>query len=212
MEPVFKNIRHIILDFGGVIINIDYKRTEQAFIDLGITDFAERYSQLKQTDIFDQLETGKIDKLAFVNAIKEMAGKEISDFQIIDAWNAMLLDIPLRRLQILQQLQVHFDTVLLSNTNEIHEEEFNKILKAQCGFNSMGAFFDKIYFSHKVGLRKPDAAIFQLILDETGFDPSKTLFVDDSPQHIEGAKALGIQTIFLEKGMTIEEHIFLPKN
>jgi glucose-1-phosphatase len=212
MEPAFKNIRHIILDFGGVIINIDYKKTEQAFIDLGITDFAEYYSQLKQTDVFDRLETGKIDKMTFVNAIKEMVGKEISDFQVINAWNAMLLDIPLRRLQILQQLQVHFDTVLLSNTNEIHEEEFNKTLKAQCGFNSMGVFFDKVYYSHKVGLRKPDKEIFQLILDETGFDPAKTLFVDDSPQHIEGAKALGIQTIYLEKGMTIEEHIFLPKN
>jgi len=212
MEPAFKNIRHIILDFGGVIINIDYKKTEQAFIDLGITDFAERYSQLKQTEIFDQLETGQIDKMAFINAIRQMAGKEISDQQIIDAWNAMLLDIPLRRLQILQQLQVHFDTFLLSNTNEIHEEAFNKILKAQCGFNSMGVFFDKVYYSHRVGKRKPNTDIFQMILDETGISPEKALFVDDSPQHIEAAKSLGIQTIYLEKGMTIEEHIFLPKN
>jgi glucose-1-phosphatase len=211
MEPKFKNIRHIILDFGGVIINIDYKKTEEAFVKLGITDFADRYSQMQQTEIFNQLETGKIGKIEFVAAIKELTQNAISEEQIINAWNAMLLDIPLRRLQILQQLQLHFDMFLLSNTNEIHEEAFNKILKSQCGFNSMGVFFDKVYFSHRVGMRKPDTKIFQFILDETGISPEKTLFIDDSPQHIEAAKILGIQTIYLQKGMTIENDIFLPK-
>lgn len=211
MEPSFKNIRHIILDLGGVILNIDYKKTEQAFIGLGITDFEQRYSQLKQTELFDQLETGKAGREVFIRELKKITGDSITDQQIIDAWNAMLLDIPLRRLQILQQLQLHFDLFLLSNTNEIHEEAFNKILKNQCGFNSMGVFFDKVYYSHRVGMRKPDAAVFRMILDENSLDPEKTLFVDDSPQHIEGAKALGIRTIFLEPGMTIEDHIFKPR-
>jgi putative hydrolase of the HAD superfamily len=212
MEPTFKNIRHIILDFGGVILNLDYKKTEQAFIDLGITDFANRYSQLKQTEIFDRLETGSADKAEFIKELKTITGETITDQQIITAWNAMLLDIPLRRLQILQQLQLHFDMFLLSNTNEIHEEAFNEILRAQCGFKSMGVFFDKVYYSHRVGMRKPNKEIFQLILDQNSLNPEKTLFVDDSPQHIEGAKALGIQTIFLEPGMTIEDHIFKSKH
>lgn len=212
MQASFNNIRHIILDFGGVILNIDYKKTEQAFVDLGITDFAQRYSQLRQTDIFDRLETGKINAKEFTAALREMAGNGIADDQIVTAWNAMLLDLPLRRLQILQQLQLHFDLFLLSNTNEIHEEAFNKTLKSQAGFNSMGVFFDKVYFSHRVGLRKPDPAIFQLILEQNGLDPQKTLFVDDSPQHIEGARSVGIQTIYLEPGMTIEDHIFKQKH
>lgn len=211
MHSSFSNIRHIIFDFGGVILNLDYRRTEQAFVNLGITDFARRYSQLQQTDIFDQLETGKIDSTVFVAAIREMSGRDITDNQIIAAWNAMLLDLPLRRLQLLQQLQLHFDLFLLSNTNEIHEAAFNQILKAQTGFNSMGVFFDKVYYSHRVGMRKPDPAIFKMILDRHGLDAEKTLFIDDSPQHIEGAKTTGIQTIYLEPGMTIEEHIFRPK-
>lgn len=212
MEPTFKNIRHIILDFGGVILNLDYKKTEQAFIDLGIADFANRYSQLQQTEIFDRLETGVVDKAEFIKELKTITGEAITDQQVITAWNAMLLDIPLRRLQILQQLQLHFDMFLLSNTNEIHEEAFNEILRAQCGFKSMGVFFDKVYYSHRVGMRKPNKEIFQLILDQNSLNPEKTLFVDDSPQHIEGAKALGIQTIFLEPGMTIEDHIFKSKH
>jgi len=206
-----KNIRHIILDFGGVIINIDYKKTEQAFVDLGIADFGARYSQLQQTDLFDKFETGHYTQEVFIDGLKGFTGKDISETQIVAAWNAMLLDIPLRRLQILQQLQLHYDMFLLSNTNIIHEEAFNKILKTQCGFNSMGVFFDKVYYSHRVGLRKPDKEIFQLILDENTLNPENTLFIDDSPQHIEGARALGIQTIFLEPGMTIEDTIFKPK-
>lgn len=212
MEPTFKNIRHIILDFGGVILNLDYKKTEQAFIDLGIADFANRYSQLQQTEIFDRLETGIANRAEFIKELKTITGEAVTDEQIITAWNAMLLDIPLRRLQILQQLQLHFDMFLLSNTNEIHEEAFNEILRAQCGFKSMGVFFDKVYYSHRVGMRKPDKEIFQLILEQNSLNPEKTLFVDDSPQHIEGAKALGIQTIFLEPGMTIEDHIFKSKH
>lgn len=212
MQPTFNNIRHIILDLGGVILNIDYKKTEQAFIELGIADFAQRYSQLQQTDIFDRLETGKLDRAGFIQSIQEIAGKPLQEQQIIDAWNAMLLDLPLRRLQILQQLQLHFDLFLLSNTNEIHEEAFNKTLKSLAGFETLGVFFDKVYYSHRVGMRKPDPEIFKMILEQNGLDASRTLFVDDSPQHIASAKTLGIQTIFLEPGMTIEEHIFLPKN
>ncbi|WP_205529353.1 HAD family hydrolase [Taibaiella koreensis] len=215
MFPKFlalNNIRHIILDLGGVILNIDYKKTEQAFTSLGITDFDQKYSQLKQTELFDLLETGKIGRAEFLAGMRTMAGPGITDDQIVAAWNAMLLDLPLRRLQILQQLQLHFDTFLLSNTNEIHEEAFLKTLKSLTGFDSLGVFFDKVYYSHRVGLRKPDAAIFRMILEQNGLAPEKTLFVDDSPQHIEGAKALGIQTILLEPGMTIEEHIFKSKS
>jgi len=207
-----KNIRNIILDFGGVILNIDYKLTEQAFIDLGVTDFQQRYSQMQQTELFDLLETGKISGDEFIVSLKKSIGLDIADHQIIAAWNAMLLDLPLRRLQILQQLQLHYNLFLLSNTNEIHELAFNKTLKTLTGFDSIGVFFDKIYFSHRVGMRKPNAEIFQHILDENSLKAEHTLFIDDSPQHIEGAKSLGIQTIYLEPGMTIEEHIFKPKN
>ncbi len=202
-------VKHIIFDLGGVLLNIDYKLTEQAFIAAGIHNFPELYSQLSQTPVFDDFETGRISREAFVEAIQKIAGNSISTGQVVDAWSAMLQDFPVRRLQLLQQLRLYHDLVLLSNTNEIHEEAFNKILMDNRGIPNIGVFFDKVYFSHRVGMRKPDAEIFERILEDTGFKPADTLFIDDSPQHIEGAKALGIQTIYLEKGMTIEKDIFL---
>ena len=209
---MIQGIKHIIFDLGGVLLNIDYQRTEDAFVDAGITNFKEIYSQMQQTPVFDLFEMGKIGREEFVSTLKGFAKAPITDLQVIEAWNAMLLNFPLRRLQILQQLRNFYDLYLLSNTNEIHEEAFNGILSRNHGMPSLGVFFDRAYFSHRVGLRKPMPEIFDMVLNNHGLNASETLFIDDSPQHIAGAKALGIQTIFLEKGMTIEHDIFKPKS
>lgn len=208
---MIQGIRHIIFDLGGVILNIDYNLTQKAFVDIGITNFDDIYSQLSQIFLFDELEKGNIGKEEFVAELKKVTPAHITESQIITAWNAMLLDFPLRRLQILQQLRLHYDLFLLSNTNEIHEAEFNRILMDVNGIPNIGTFFDKVYLSHRVGLRKPMKEIFERVLTDNTINPKHTLFIDDSPQHIESAKALGIQTIYLEKGMAIEKDIFLPK-
>lgn len=208
---MIKDIRHIIFDLGGVLLNIDYNLTEQAFIDLGLQNFPEMYSQLKQTNLFDDFETGAINKDSFVASLKEKLGGDTKPEDIINAWNAMLLDFPKKRLQLLEQLRGHYDLILLSNTNEIHEAGFNKILESACGYNNIGLFFDKVYLSHKAGMRKPNTDIFEKIINDNELSREHTLFIDDSPQHIEGAKKAGIKTIWLKKGMTIEDDIFKEK-
>lgn len=206
-----KGIKNIIFDLGGVILNIDYKRPQEELAKLGINNIDVLYSKKNQTELFDLLETGKISGQEFINKIKELSEKPIEDFEIINAWNSILLDFPLRRLQILQQLQLHYNLYLLSNTNEIHEKAFNEMLKTQCGFPSLALFFDKVYYSHRVGLRKPDGAIFELVLSQNNLKAEETLFLDDSIQHIETATSLGIKTIHIKDGMSIENDIFLPK-
>ena len=205
---MIKGIRHIIFDLGGVLLNIDYQLTENAFIAAGVQNFPALYSQLQQSDLFDNWETGKISRPEFIAAMQQASKTTITEAQVLTAWNAMLLDYPVRRLQILQQLRLYYDLFLLSNTNEIHEETFNEILMRTHGIPNIGVFFDKVYLSHRVGLRKPMAAIFERVLNENGLNPAHTLFIDDSPQHIATAKQLGIQTIYLEKGMTIENDVF----
>ncbi len=201
---MMKGIKHIIFDLGGVLLNIDYNLTEQAFVATGIKNFSELYAQLHQSELFDRFEMGKMPREEFIAELMKAATQPVTEAQIINAWNAMLLDFPLRRLQILQQLHLYYDLFLLSNTNEIHEEAFNGIMQRTHGMPSIGVLFDKVYFSHRLGMRKPMKEIFLRVLDDNGLKPEETLFIDDSPQHVEGAKLLGIQTIYLEKGMTIE--------
>lgn len=206
-----QGIKNIIFDLGAVILNIDYQLTQKAFEKLGLPASSAFYSKQAQHDLFDQLETGKIHQAEFVQAIQLMLPNTTSEQQIIEAWNAIILDFPLRRLQILQQLQLHFNLFLLSNTNEIHERKYNEVLRQQCGYPTLALFFDKVYLSHRVGLRKPNPEIFTLVLTENNLRPEETLFIDDSIQHIGSAAGLGIQTIHMKDGMTMEDDIFKPK-
>ena len=153
---MIQGIRHIIFDLGGVLLNIDYQLTEKAFIDLGINNFGQIYSQLQQTPLFDRFETGKIGREEFIATLKNASQVPVTDRQIEDAWNAMLLNYPIRRLQILQQLRNYYDLYLLSNTNEIHEQAFTGILERNHGMPGLGVFFDKVYLSHRIGMRKPN--------------------------------------------------------
>lgn len=209
---MIQGITTIIFDLGGVILDIDYNATVKAFEALGLKNFQTEFSQALQSSFFEDFEKGKLSEAEFYQYIQSIAATPLSNEVIEKAWNAMLLRIPLRRLQILEQLRLHYNTILLSNTNVIHERAFNKMLKDLVGFQNFGVFFDKVYLSHHVGMRKPDAVIFETILKDLQLQAATTLFIDDSPQHIATAQSLGIQTILLSPPMTIEKDIFKPKN
>ena len=200
-----KGIKNIIFDLGGVILNIDYQLTYKAFEAIGVKDFTSLYNQFKGSRLFDDLETGRTSPEEFLSAMKEHAPEGTTTEQIIDAWNAMLLDFPARRLQLLQQLRNYYNLFLLSNTNAIHLEAFNKILERSRGISSLGTFFDRSYYSHLIGYRKPEKESYQLVLDENGLKAEETLFIDDTLPNIEGANAVGIQTIHLQAPKTIAD-------
>lgn len=189
--------QNIIFDFGGVILNLDYHRTTKAFRDLGISDFDERYSQLSQTDLFDQFERGEISPETFRKGLNSVLNEKIADEALDAAWNAMLLDLPSERLKILEKLHSEKRICLLSNTNEIHIERFESDLKKAHGLKNLTLFFDEVYYSCRVGMRKPEERIFEFVLKEQNFKASETLFIDDSPQHIEGAQKVGLNTYHL---------------
>jgi putative hydrolase of the HAD superfamily len=187
-----KKIKSIIFDLGAVLLNISYQKTIVEFDKLGIKNSSTFYSKKKQTNIFNLLETGKITKSDFITEIQKHCNPA-TEREILYAWNAMILDLPLHRLQLLKKLKEQFNIYLLSNTNAIHIIEFeNKLGEEQ--YNEFYQLFDKIYYSHEIGHRKPNAEAFQIIIDENNLIPEEVLFIDDSSQHIEGAKKLGIKT------------------
>ncbi|MBI4930958.1 MAG: HAD family phosphatase [Bacteroidetes bacterium] len=196
-------IKNIIFDFGGVILNIDYKLTEDAFAKLGVKDFDRIYSQTTQKELFDVFEKGLITPADFRKEIRKFIYNDVSDSQIDKAWNSMLLDLPAERVQLLDKLKTKYRTFLLSNTNQIHCDTFSGYMQKQLGRDIFSGAFEKTYFSHKINMRKPDVEIFEFVLKENNLRKEETLFIDDSIQHIEGAKKMGLNTVFLEKGKTI---------
>jgi epoxide hydrolase-like predicted phosphatase len=201
----FKDIKNIIFDFGEVVLNIDYDALVGAFRKLGIKNFDELFSKAKQSDLFDNFEKGLISEGDFVAALKKISNMDLSTAQIIDAWNAILLDLPKERVELIKRLKKNHRTFLLSNTNNTHIKKFESDIEKTIGLDYFYSAFDKVYYSSRMKMRKPDAEIFEFVLKENGLKPEETLFIDDSPQHIEGGKRLGINAILLEKGKTIKD-------
>jgi len=189
-----EGIKNIIFDLGGVILNIDYQITVEAFKKLGIEDFEEIFSQYKQSTLSDGFETGRITELEFYEGIKTISGKDFTFEEYKNAWNALLLDLPKERINILKKLSKKYRLFLFSNTNETHYKEF--VTKVESDFNTI---FEKTYYSHQFGKRKPDSDSFLSILKENNLIIEETLFVDDSIQHIESANLLGIRTLLIQE-------------
>lgn len=197
-------IENIIFDLGGVLLNLDIDNTRKEFEQLGLSNFDEIYTFEKQNKFFDQLETGCISDEEFFDAIREYIPTANND-QITNAWNAMLLDLPKKRVTMLRNLSKRFNLYLLSNTNSIHERGFIEIITDSYYTDLFEGLFMKQFYSHSIGYRKPNKDCFQYVLSLCNLNPKTTLFIDDNMGHIEGAKRLGINVIWLEEGNEITE-------
>ena len=197
-------IKNIIFDLGGVIYAINYKATIRAFESLGIKDFERLYAKAGQSNLFDDLETGRISKQEFVAKISCFLPKEVPPKQIVDAWNAMLIGFMPDALACLLELKQNYRIFLLSNTNAFHIEE----IKLRVGLQSFQDFcdlFEKVYLSHEIEMRKPHSEVFLNITEEQGLKSSETLFIDDSPQHVLGAVNAGLKAHHLKDDERISE-------
>lgn len=202
-----QTIDAIIFDLGGVILNIDYLKPVEAFKNLGIEDFSKHFAQHGQTSLLDDYETGRISSAQFLDALKKITQAGTTEAQLIDAWNSILLDLPEERLHLLEEAAASHRIFLLSNTNDLHIQQFNKYLLDEHQLPSLEPFFESLYLSYELGMRKPEQEIFRFVLDDAGINPETTLFIDDSSQHIESARKLGIQSHLLPAGTLLE---FLP--
>lgn len=187
-------VRSIIFDLGGVIYDISFERTARAFKELGADNFDQLYSQFSQSALFDGLETGKLSPEAFREGFREQTGLSVSAHEIDRAWNALLIGFKAHRIELLKQVKKHYAIFLLSNSNRIHYEQFSRELQQQFGYGSFNDLFKVAWFSHEVGLRKPDPEIFQYVINQENLNPGETLFIDDTPGHLEGASVVGLQT------------------
>ncbi|TPG71876.1 HAD family hydrolase [Hymenobacter nivis] len=196
---------HLLFDFGGVLIDIDYDRTPAAFRRLSRAGSTVEYSQATQAGLFDLLETGQVTPAEFRDGLRAAYDLEATDAEIDQAWHALLLDVPAERLALVAELrrQGH-QTALLSNTNALHIAEINRRLAAQYGLkHGIADCLDRVFYSQEVGLRKPGEAFFQHALREMNWRAEDVLFIEDSPQHVATARRLGLRVLHLAPPLTL---------
>ncbi len=198
-------VKNILFDLGGVFLDINYQLTEKAFIDLGITDFDQRFNQQFSNTLFEDLETGKVDPEVFYNRFRKETGTGLTNEAIETAWNALLLDFSAERLEWLEEMGRKYPVYLYSNTNLIHYQCFMKNFEQKFEGKKFNNYFRKAYYSHKLGLRKPYPSSYTRIMELENLNPTETLFIDDTLKNITGAKEAGLQTLWLQPGMALQE-------
>jgi glucose-1-phosphatase len=203
MPGIFSTVRHVIFDLGGVLYEIEYERVEREFArlqgaDVNAEKSAVRYSRSVQPEVFTRYEIGKASDDEFRAGLRTELGLRGSDAELNAAWNSMLLGVYDGREAMLARLKTRFNTVLLSNTNALHIAH----VRAECA--GIFSHLQQLFFSYEMGVRKPEPRIFQMVLDEMGWQADDTLFIDDSPQHLQGAQTLGIHTLWLQDAAALE--------
>ncbi|MCR5313986.1 MAG: HAD family phosphatase [Bacteroidaceae bacterium] len=212
------NIKNIIIDLGGVIINVDMMCTFKAMEKLGVDvqkllKAAEDNSAnnvgavvcegLSVSGVLEQYQVGKVSSEDFINGILALCNKDVTRQQAIDAWNVCLFDIPEERLDIIRQLKEKYNVYLLSNTNDIHWIDIENRFFSKSG-HTTDCFFHKVFLSHEMHLAKPDPRIYEQLLKEIGAKGDECLFFDDSSLNLRAAETFGIHTYHALEGLPIE--------
>ncbi|ELR68328.1 Haloacid dehalogenase-like hydrolase [Fulvivirga imtechensis AK7] len=197
-----RKVNNLIFDLGGVIINLSIQKTIDELAKLGgkTPDFIKE--QYLHHDEFKKYETGAIGDDEFRSFLRGLLSFYGPDADIDSAWNAMILDIPAERLSMLKRLQHDHQVMLLSNTNTIHMNRVREVLAVH-GTDSFDPYFHKQYYSHLINKRKPDAEIYQMVLEENNIDAEDALFIDDNADNIKGAANLGIQVLHVTSSETL---------
>jgi putative hydrolase of the HAD superfamily len=206
MQPV----KNIIFDFGNVLFDLDLPAVERNLKLLSGGNFAAAKEKLYRERIFELYEVGGLSTEEFVDAIRFAAEPSLKKEQVIAAWNSIFLGMPRPRFEMLLRLREHYKVFLLSNINDLHATWIDAYMAHEHGIGDFHArYFDGVYYSHLIRLRKPDREVYEYVLADAELIAEETLFFDDMEINVEAAKQLGIRGILHPTGKEIAEVIDL---
>lgn len=201
-------VKNIIFDFGNVLFDLDLPAIERNLKKLCGEHFAEAKEKLLRERIFELYETGGLSTEEFVDTLRLAAGPPLTEGQVIAAWNSIFIEMPKARFKMLLDLRQHYKVFLLSNINELHAAWIDEYMVQRHGIEDFHSrYFDGVYYSHLIRLRKPDREAFEYVLADADLIPEETIFFDDMETNIEAAKQLGIKGILHLPGREIIEVI-----
>lgn len=188
-------IKNIVFDLGGVLITLNMDEAIRRFKAIGLENINEFLDPYHQRGIFLALEDGSMDAESFYEAVRQEAGKDIPDEDIIWAWLGFIEDLPEYKLQMLEDLRERgYRLYLLSNTNPCVMSWAMSSAFSPSG-KTLADYFDICYLSYQQACVKPNAGIFHQMIADSGLIPGETLFVDDGKANVERGKDLGFHVL-----------------
>ena len=199
-----KNIKNIVFDLGGVLVNLDFKSAINGLQKAGFANAKEQLQAFDREGIFQKFELGEMTAEEFRSAIRENSTVTLTDEEVDALWNLMLLEIPREKLELILDLRGKYMVYLLSNTNSIHWDYVCKNTFNYRGFR-VSDYFEKTFLSFEMHLAKPDKAIFEKMLEDANLLAEETLFIDDSEANCKAAAEVGIHTHHYHIGDDLKE-------
>ena len=199
-----KMIRNIVFDLGGVLVDLDFKAAINGLQQAGFANVKEQLLAFDRGGIFQKFEVGEITADEFRAAIRENSTVTLTDEEVDGLWNAMLLEIPREKLELILELRGKYMVYLLSNTNSIHWDYVCKNAFNYRGFR-VEDYFEETFLSYEMHLAKPDKAIFEKVLHDANLLPEETLFIDDSEANCKAAQEVGIHAHHYHVGDDLKE-------
>jgi FMN phosphatase YigB (HAD superfamily) len=194
-----QNNKNIIFDYGNVIFEINFKKAQEALAQLGIANIQDFFAHKTHNTLFDDFETAAISEAQFRAGIRAAANNQnLTEDEIDAAWNSLLIGVPPTIHDTLLEVRAKYRTFLLSNNNVIHYKYIISYLDREFGMPDNSSLFEKTYYSQDMFMRKPNVEIFKKVIEENNLVPEETLFIDDSPQHLVGAKQAGFNTLLMD--------------
>jgi len=205
-----EHIKNIIFDFGNVLMDLDLPAVEREFQRLWGDQFEQARAKLGRDRIFELYETGGLSTDEFVAAIRFAGPVPLSKEQVVQAWNSIFIGMPKHRFDLLLQLRQRYKLFLLSNINELHERWIADYMVREHQIHDYELkYFDGVYFSHLIRLRKPDRDIYEYVLADAEIQAGESVFFDDLETNVEAARQIGIQAVLHPAGTEIAGHIQL---
>ncbi|HSF54687.1 MAG TPA: HAD family phosphatase [Algoriphagus sp.] len=185
----------LIFDLGNVIIDLDYQRAFNLIKSLVPSAYHSKVDSFYITDFHKAYEQGKLDSSSFRNEVRAYFGQNWEDKKVDELWNSILGKIPNERLNLISKLKENYQLGILSNTNEIHIDAVYEMLRADHGMDRFEPLFDRIFYSHEMGLAKPSTEIYEQMLADLGAKADRVIFFDDLEANVKGAASVGIKAI-----------------
>lgn len=199
-------IRNLIFDFGNVLFDLDIDKIPQNFSRLLGQQYPAALAHLHHHRIFDLYETGGLSTPDFVETLRYAADPPLTEAQVVEVWNSIFLGMPSRRFEMLLQLRQRYNVFLLSNINDLHERWIADYMAREHHIRDFEAtYFDGVYYSHLIRLRKPNREIYEYVLADAELVPEECVFFDDMAINVEAARQVGIRAIHHEVGSDIGE-------
>lgn len=201
-----QSVKNIIFDFGNVLLDLDLPSIERHFRQFFGEQYETTREKLRRSHVFELYETGGLSTEEFVDILRFSADPPLSAEQVVAAWNSIFIGMPKHRFDLLLRLRQQYKVFLLSNINDLHAAWIDEYMVREHGIPDFQArYFDAVYYSHLIRLRKPDREIYEYVLADAELVPEETIFFDDLPVNIEAARQAGIRGVLHPEGKEIEE-------